>query len=166
MAFWTRIADYSEKLTVLAAIVFLSPLCATSSFPKDELVSADGVVIAIQTGKTDTRIIEPPSFADLAEIYMMRVDRWSQPRKEKYIIVEYIHHADLIGYDRFDRTHWNFEMHQAFTEETRDCLSWMARGPSFLPTAYGAKAKLSDPKALTCFLMEKPPSVVRESVPR
>jgi hypothetical protein len=141
-------------------------VCATSSAPKNEFVSAEGAVVAIQGGKTDTRLVDPASFADLAEIYVVRVDRWSQPRKEKYILVEYIHHADLIRYDEFDKTRWNFEIHQASPEETRDCLSWMAREGSFYPTAFGAKAKLPDPKGLTCFLMEKRPLVVSESVPK
>jgi hypothetical protein len=33
----------------------------------------------------------------------------------------------------------------------------MAREGAFHPTAFGAKAKLPDPKGLTCFLMEKRP---------
>jgi len=86
----------AKELLALGVTVFLWLVCATSSSPKNEFVSAEGVVVAIQGGKTDTRLVEPPSFADLAEIYMVRVDRWSQPRKEKYILVEYIHHADLI----------------------------------------------------------------------
>jgi len=154
-----------RELTALGVTVFLWLVCATSSAPKNEFVSAEGVVVAIQGGKTDTRLIEPASFADLAEIYLVRVDRWSQSRKEKYVLVEYIHHADLIRYDEFDKAHWNFEIHQASPEETRDCLSWMAREGSFHHTAFGAKIKLPDPKLLTCFLMEKRPSVVRESVP-
>jgi hypothetical protein len=155
-----------RRLTALGVTVFLWLVCATSGAPKNEFVSAEGVVVAIQGGKTDTRIIEPASFADLAEIYMVRVDHWSQPRKEKYILVEYIHHADLIRYDEFDETRWNFEIHQASPEETRDCLSWMAREGSFHPTAFGAKAKLPAPKGLTCFLTEKRPLVVSESVPK
>jgi hypothetical protein len=92
---------------------------------------------------------------------MVRADRWSQPRKEKYILIEYIHHTDLIRYDEFDKSRWNFEIHQASPEEEKDCLSWMAREGSFHPTAFGGKIKLPDPKSLTCFLMEKRPSVVR-----
>ena len=153
-----------RRLTAIGVPVFIWLVCATSAAPKNEFVSAEGVVVAIQGGKTDTRLIEPASFADLAEIYMVRVDRWSQPRKEKYILVEYIHHADLIRYDEFDKTRWNFEIHQASPEETRDCLSWMVREGSFHPTAFGAKAKLPDPKGLTCFLMEKRPLVVSERV--
>src|SRR5207302_1484704 len=174
-------------------------VCATSSVPDNEFVSAAGVVIAIQAGKTDTRLIEPASFADLGEIYMVRVDRWSQPHKERYVLVEYIHHADLIRYDEFAKTRWNFEIRQASQEETRDCLSWMAREGAFHPTdslwflleirqasqeetrdclswmaregafhptAFGAKMKLPDPKVLSCFLMDKRPSVVSESVPK
>src|SRR5256884_470938 len=137
-----------------------------SSVPDNEFVSAAGVVIAIQAGKTDTRLIEPASFADLGEIYMVRVDRWSQPHKERYVLVEYIHHADLIRYDEFAKTRWNFEIRQASQEETRDCLSWMAREGAFHPTAFGAKMKLPDPKVLSCFLMDKRPSVVSESVPK
>jgi hypothetical protein len=151
------------RLATFAVAFSLWLAYAMPSAPGDESVSAEGVVVAIQGGKTDTRLIEPASFADLAEIYMVRVDRWSQPRKEKYILVEYIHHADLIRYDEFDKTRWNFEIHQASPEDTRDCLSWMAREGSFHPTAFGAKAKLPDPKGLTCFLMKKRPSAVRES---
>jgi hypothetical protein len=102
----------------------------------------------------------------MAEIYMVRVHRWSQPRKEKYILVEYIHHTDLIRYDEFDKFRWNFELHHASPEEEKDCLSWMAREGSFHPTAFGAKTKLPDPRRLTCFLMEKRPSVASENVPK
>jgi len=147
-------------LTVLLWCAFVVP-----AIPKEEPILAEGVAVAIQRGKTDTRISDPTSFADLAEIYMVRVDHWSQPRKEKYIIVEYIHRADLISYEQFDKTLWKFDVHQASPEQSKDCLSWMARGPSFVPTAFGANVKLPDPKELPCFLMEKRPSVVRETAP-
>jgi hypothetical protein len=38
----------------------------------------------------------------------------------------------------------------------------MARGPSFLPTAFGAKDELPNPKELPCFLMTKRPVPVRQ----
>ncbi|MGB2671012.1 MAG: hypothetical protein WBH24_13455 [Candidatus Acidiferrum sp.] len=132
---------------------------------KEEMLSAEGVVVAIQRSEGDLRLVDPNSVGDLAEIYMMRVDRWSQPQKQKYIIVEYIHRADLISYEQFDKTLWKFDVHQASAEQSKDCLSWMARGPSFVPTAFGANVKLPDPKELRCFLMEKRPSIVRETAP-
>jgi hypothetical protein len=150
-----------RRLAALGVTVFLGLVCATSAARKNELVSVEGVIVAIQGGIDDTRLVQPASFADLAEIYMVRADRWSQPRKEKYILIEYIHHTDLIRYDEFDKSRWNFEIHQASPEEEKDCLSWMAREGSFHPTAFGGKIKLPDPKSLTCFLMEKRPSVVR-----
>ncbi len=146
------------------AFLFLCALALPAS-PKDELISVDGPVVAIQRGNDDTRIIDPNSIGDLAEIYMVRADHWSEPHRAKYIIIEYIHRADLIAYGEFDKTLWRFEVHQASPEEAKDCLSWMARGPSFLPTAFGANVKLPDPKELPCFLMEKRPSVVRETAP-
>jgi hypothetical protein len=85
--------------TALGVALFVWLFCAMSARPKNDLVVAEGVVVAIQGGKTDTRLIEPSSFADLAEVYMVRADRWSQPRKEAYILVEYIHHTGLIPYD-------------------------------------------------------------------
>jgi hypothetical protein len=154
------------RLTALGVTVFLWLICATSAARKNTLVSAEGVIVAIQGGITDTRLVEPGSFADLAEIYMVRVERWSQPRKEKYILIEYIHHNDLIRYDEFDKSRWNFEIRQASPEEERDCLSWMAREGSFHPTAFGAKTNLPDPKRLSCFLTEKRPSVVSDTVPK
>lgn len=144
----------SYRIPVLAILlwqVFVVPVIA-----KEEAIPAD-VVVAIQRGKSDTRIIDPPSFADHAEIYKVRLDHWSQPRKEKYIIVEYIHHTDLISYEQFDKTQWRFDVQQASPAESKGRLSWMARGPSFLPTAFGARLKLPDPKTLTCFLMTKRP---------
>ena len=120
--------------------VFVSLGCAKSSAQKDDFPSVQGVVVAVQKGETDTRLLEPESFADLAEIYIVRADRWSSPtHKEKYVLVEYVHHTGLIGYEEFDKAHWNFELHHYSAEENRDCLSWMAReGPSFRPTAFGA----------------------------
>jgi hypothetical protein len=141
----------------LALAVLLCYAFAVPAISKEELIPTEGVVVAIQRGKDDTRIIDPPSFADLAEVYMVRVDHWSQPRKEKYIIVQYIHHTDLISYEQFDKTLWRFEVRQASPEETKDCASWTARGPSFLPTAFGAIAKLPDPKTLPCFLTTRRP---------
>jgi hypothetical protein len=141
----------------LPCLIANEPPVAVTTSKVEQPISVDGAVVAIQRGKTDTRLIEPASFADLAEIYIMRVDRWSQPQKQKYIIVEYIHRADLISYEQFDRTRWTFEVHQASPEETKGCLSWMARAPSFVPTAFGASVKLPNPKELPCFLMTKRP---------
>ena len=153
-------AQYENKVTTAATrplAVLLCYVLAASTIPKDEIIPAEGVVIAIQRGKTDTRVVDPPSFADLAEIYIVRVDHWLQPRSEKYIILEYIHHANLISYEKFDKTIWKFQIHQASPQETKDCFSWMARGPTFLPTAFGANAKLPDPKTLPCFIMTMNP---------
>ena len=145
----------SNRITALTFLLWF--VLAVPVTYQEELVSVEGVVVAIQRGKDDTRIVDPNSMGDLAEIYLVRADHWSQPHKEKYIVVEYIHRADLIGYDQFDKTLWKFEVHQASPGESKNCFSWMARGPSFLSTAFGAKVKLPDPKTLTCFLMTKRP---------
>ena len=141
-----------SPLAVLLLCVFALP-----TVPKEDLISVDGPVLAIQRDKDDTRVIDPNSMGDLAEIFMVRADRWSEPRKEKYIIVEYIHRANLISYGEFDQTLWTFEVHQASSEESKDCHSWMARGPSFIPTAFGAKERLPKPETLPCFLTTKRP---------
>ena len=145
----------------LLAVFFLS--CAISSAPKDDALSVQGVVVAIQRGEKDARLIEPESFADMAEIYMVRADHWSPPvRREKYILIEYVHRTGLIGYKQFDRTHWNFELHPQSPETNQECLSWMAREAKeelmFKPTAFGAEAKLPDARTLSCFLVTKRPS--------
>ena len=146
----------SYRIPVLAFLLwhaFVMP-----AIPKEEPILAEGVAIAIQRGKTDTRISDPTSFADLAEIYMVRVDHWSQPRKEKYIVVEYIHRADLISYEQFDKTPWRFEFQQPLAKDNDDCHSWMARSKlPFIPTAFGAKGELPNPKELPCFLTTKRP---------
>ena len=97
---------------------------------------------------------------------MVRADRWSPSvRKEKYIIVEYVHHAGLIEYEQFNKTHWILELHQQSPEVNQECLSWITRGATeelkFVPTAFGAKTKLPDPKTLPCFLITERPSVAR-----
>ena len=148
----------------LLVAFFLS--CAASSAPKDDALTVQGVVVAVQRGEKDARLIEPESFADLAEIYMVRADRWSPSvRKEKYIIVEYVHHARLIEYEQFNKTHWILELHQQSPEVNQECFSWITRGTAeelkFVPTAFGAKTKLPDPKTLPCFLSTKQPSVAR-----
>ena len=145
------------RYKILALSFLLWQLCALQALPKEELISVEGPVVAIQRSKDDTRVVDPNSLADLAEIYLVRVDHWSQPHKEKYIIIEYVHRGDLIGYDQFDKTRWKFQVHQASAEESKDCLSWMARGQSFLPTAFGAEEQLPNPKGLPCFLMTKRP---------
>jgi hypothetical protein len=148
-------------------MALLFSLCvATSSAPKDDSLSVQGVVVAIQRGETDTRLIELESFADLAEIYMFRVDSWSQPsRKEHYILVEYVHHSGNIEYEQFNKIHWNFELHQQSPEANRECLSWISRGTTeelaFKPTTFGATAKIPEPKTLPCFLMTQRPTVAR-----
>ena len=152
----------NKRFQSSCAVVVLCLASAISSTSKSGSVSVQGVVVAIQRGETDGRLIEPDSFADLAEIYMVRADRWSVPRKEKYVLIEYVHHTGLIPYAEFDKTHWKFEPHQYSAEENRDCLSWMAReGLTFMPTVFGAQVKLPDPKTLSCFLMVKRPTAAR-----
>jgi hypothetical protein len=156
----------NKRLHALCLLVVFFLSCTTSSAPKDDALSVQGVVVAIQRGEKDARLIEPESFADLAEIYMVRADRWSPSvRKEKYIIVEYVHHKGLIEYEQFNKTHWILELHQQSAEVNQDCLSWITRGAAeelkFVATAFGAKTKLPDPETLPCFLITKRPSVAR-----
>src|SRR5580658_7700733 len=138
------IAFNRQRLKVIGiAVLFCG--CGLSS-AKDNALVVQGVVVAIQRSKTDSRITEPESFADMAEIYMVRADRWSAPvHKEKYILIEYVHHTGLIAYEQFDRTHWSFELHPQSPETNKECLSWMAREAkeelTFMPTAFGSKAK-------------------------
>jgi len=153
----------NKRLHAVFVILVVSLSCAPLSASKDDSLLVQGVVFAIQRGKTDSRIIEPESFADMAEIYMVRADRWSPPvRKEKYILIEYVDHKGLIEYKQFDRTRWNFELNPESSETNQECLSWMAReakeGLTFMPTAFGAKAKLPDAGTLSCFLVTKRPS--------
>jgi hypothetical protein len=150
----------ASKFLVLALVISLL-LVYVSSAQTDHLLWAKGVVVAIQGGKTDARIIVPGSLGDLAEIYMVRVDRWSTPRKENYVLFEYVHHTGLISYDQFDKRHWKFELNQYSPEQDRDCRSWMPREGAFHPTTFGASSNLPDPKTLTCFLLNKRPSAVR-----
>jgi hypothetical protein len=156
----------NKRLHALCILVVFSLSCSTFSAPEDESLSLQGVVVAVQRGVKDGRLIEPESFADLAEIYMVRADRWSPPiRKEKYILVEYVHHTGLIEYEQFNNTHWILELHQHSPKANQECLSWITRGATeelkFVPTAFGAKTKLPDPKTLSCFLITKRPSVAR-----
>jgi len=143
------------RIAALFLVFWLVFSAAATSEEKN--ISITGAVVALQRSKTESGTMELPSFADLAEIYMVRVDHWSQPRKEKYIIVEYIHHTGFISHEQFDKTLWRFDVHQASPEQSKDCFSWMARGPSFLPTAFGAKGELPNPKELPCFLTTKRP---------
>lgn len=126
---------------------------------EEKLISAEAVVVAIQKGEEDTRLIEPPSeLADLDEIYLVRVDHWSRPRKEKYIIVEYVHQRDNIDYSDFDKMLWQFHFEEPTPKANADCHSWMARSKfGFLPTAFGAKDALPNPKELPCFVTTKRP---------
>jgi hypothetical protein len=156
----------NKRLHALCLLVVFFLSCAISSAPKDDALSVQGVAVAIQRGEKDARLIEPESFADMAEIYMVRAVHWSSPvRKEKYILIEYVHHTGLIGYKQFDRTHWNFELHPQSPETNQECLSWITRGATeelkFEPTAFGAETRLPDPKTLPCFLITKRPSVAR-----
>lgn len=148
-----------SKALILAA--FLWCVSAAPAIRNEALISAKGVVVAIQRGENDARIIEPGSFGDLAEIYMVRVDRWSRPRKEKYIIVEYVHHTGLIPYDQFDKTEWKFGLEQPSPENNNDCHSWIALSNSpFLPTAFGAKKLLPNPIELPCYITKVSPAEV------
>jgi hypothetical protein len=160
------IVTLNKRFQALFMIVVFSLGCAMPSTPKNDSLFLQGVVVAIQRGKTDARLLEPESFADLAEIYMVRADHWSSPiRKEKYILVQYLHHTGLIEYAQFDNTRWIFELHHPSPETNKECLSWVAREAAekltFMPTALGAKAKLPEPQMLPCFLMTERPSVAR-----
>jgi hypothetical protein len=153
----------SKRLHAVFVILVVALSCAPLSASKDDSLLVQGVVFAIQRGKTDSRMIEPQSLADMAEIYMVRADHRSPAvRKEKYILIEYVHHTGLIGYKQFDRTHWNFGLHPESPETNQECLSWMAReameGLTFMPTAFGAKPKLPDARTLYCFLVSERPS--------
>lgn len=144
----------NRKALILAA--FLWCVSAAPAVPNDASISAKGIVVAIQRGENDARVIE--SFGDLAEIYMVRVDQWSRPRKEKYIIVEYVHHTGLIPYDRFDKAVWVFALSPKSLESDKDCHSWIAVDQSsFMPTALGARKPLPNPSELTCYLTRVPP---------
>jgi hypothetical protein len=169
---WHRmiVMDTAHNKRLRAVLVFVGVFvsCATVSASKDDSLMVQGPVVAIQRGRTDTRIIEPPSFADLAEIYMVRPERWSTSgRKEKYILVEYIHQTGLglIEYKRFENTRWNFVLHPQSSETNQECLSWVARGSkeelTFIPTTFGANLKLPDPGTLSCFLVTERPSAAR-----
>jgi hypothetical protein len=152
-----------KRLHVVFVILVVALSCAPLSASTHDSLLVQGVVVAIQRGKMDSRIIEPESFADMAEIYIVRADHWSPPvRKEKYILIEYVHHTGLIGYRQFDRTHWNFELHPQSAETSQECLSWMAREAkeelAFMPTAFGAMAQLPDARTLSCFLVTERPS--------
>jgi hypothetical protein len=147
------------RVIVIASLFFG---CGLSS-AKDSALVVQGVVVAIQRSKTDTRTKEPESFADMAEIYMVRADHWSASvHTEKYILIDYVHHAGLIAYEQFDRTHWAFELHPQSPETNKECLSWMARGAkeelTFMPTAFGSEAQPPDARTLSCFLVTERPS--------
>jgi hypothetical protein len=143
----------------LLPLTFLCSFAAIAcALAAREFASVEGPVVAIQRGEKDTRIVDPPEFADLHEIYLVRVDRWSQPHNEKYIVVEYIHQGENIAYNQFDKVNWKFALDPTSSKENDGCHSWIARSKfSFIPTAFGAKAALPNPKELPCFLVTKPP---------
>jgi hypothetical protein len=114
----------NKRLPTVFVILVVALTCAPLSPSKDDSLLVQGVVLAIQRGKTDLRILDAEPLADMAEIYMIRVDHWSPPvRKEKYILLEYVHHTGFIGCKRFNRTHSNFELHPESPETNQEGLS-------------------------------------------
>jgi hypothetical protein len=131
---------------------------ATPVLSSDEHFLADGRVVAIQKAKDEVRMLDNTD-ADLVEVWMVSVDHWSRPEKPGIILVEYTHHDSIIKDSELDKTTWKFEIRQAPPEKSGTCLSWWAAERSFVPTAFGRRGKLPDPKTLTCFLMTKRPVV-------
>jgi hypothetical protein len=130
----------------------------TIAAPRDESFLAEGKVVAIQKAKDEVRMLDNTD-ADLVEVWMIRVDRWPQHQKPGIVLVEYTHHDSIIKDSELDRTTWTFAIRQAPPEKSGTCLSWWAAERSFVPTAFGRRGKLPDPKTLTCFLMTKRPVV-------
>jgi len=139
---------------VLAFISWLA--LALSPAPKDEPLSAEGVVVATQKAKDEVRMRDNTD-ADMVEVWMVKVEHWPQSQKPGIVLVEYTHHDSVIKDSELDGTTWTFEIRQAPPEKSGTCLSWWAAERSFVPTAFGRHQKLPDPKKLACFLMTKRP---------
>jgi len=149
------------KLTAIALASSFWLAFAMPSVPKDEVLSAKGVVVATQKAKDEIRM-QDNTDADLVEVWMVKVGHWQQSQKPGIVLVEYTHHDSVIKDSELDGTTWTFEIRQAPPEKSGTCLSWWAAKRSFVPTAFGRREKLPDPKTLSCFLMTKRPVPVRQ----
>ena len=141
------------KYSILS-LLFICTIYASTGM---ERYVAEGVIVAILRVEKDTRITVPPgSLADLAEYYMVRIDRWSPLQKDKYILVEFSHQGRNIPYGQFDKFIWRIILPE-FQENDRHCFVWSAKGVVFKPTAFGINGKLPDPKNLKCFSIKNRP---------
>lgn len=134
--------------------------------PREDYFIAEGKVLGIQKGKDEIRILARTD-ADLVEVWMLEIERWSSPEKPRVILVQYTHHDNLITQDKLDTTVWKFEFSQAPPDQSGACTIWSAAERPFAETTFGAHRKLPDPKTLTCFLMTRrpDPSLPTHSVP-
>lgn len=120
---------------------------------------AQGTVVAVQKAKDEIRMMDNTD-ADMVEVWMVKLDHWPLTQKPGIVLVEYTHHDSIIKDSELDRVTWKFEIRQSPPEKSATCLSWWAAERSFVPTAFGRRGKLPDPKTLTCFLMTKRPVAV------
>lgn len=142
--------------TIAALMLAFWLLFTTIAASGDESFLAEGKVVAIQKAKDEVRMLDNTD-ADLVEVWMVRLEHWPRPQKPGIVLVEYTHHDSIIKDSELDRTTWTFEVRQAPPEKSGTCLSWWAAERSFVPTAFGRRGKLPDPKSLSCFLMTKRP---------
>lgn len=81
---------------------------AVASVPKDEPLSAEGVVVATQKAKDEVRMRDNTD-ADMVEVWMVKVEHWPQSQKPGIVLVEYTHHDSVIKDSKLDGTIWTFE---------------------------------------------------------
>jgi hypothetical protein len=152
----------------MVGLLALSCVLATSASGRSQettpqALTAEGVVVAVQLELGATRStmdVGSSSLGDFAEVWMVRVGRWSRPNAPKYILVEYAHanrHEPFVRDSELDRTVWKFSIDSVAQNQQGACVSW---GERFVPTAFGKRDNLPAPKSLQCFQMRKRPAPV------
>lgn len=133
------------------------------AIPEEEV--AEGVVIARLTSQHSLRNLDLESDGDSVEIWMVQLQNWIRPRKQDFILIEYVYRGEPIPLERFNVTIWRFVIREVPVARKNQCLSWVRPGKYFLPTAFWGKRKLPDASALPCFQMEKRPVAIGERTP-
>jgi hypothetical protein len=126
---------------------------------------AEGAVVAIQLEEGQIRQWwQPGSLGDLVEVFMVRVYQWPHKNKPRLIVIGYSHNDAVIPDKEFDSNVWRFDLREEPPSEWNACSKdWITLGHS-VKTPFGAHLRLPKPETLPCYLMEKRPIAVGQSV--
>jgi hypothetical protein len=153
-----KLSFQTRLVIILVTIASVRSITAQSAH-----FSAEGVVVATQEEDGASKLWDPNSMGDLAEVFMVRVDNWQQKSKPQLIMIGYTHRGRPMDYKQFDNAVWRFQLREPLLNQLGACSkAWVSLGHT-VKTSFGANTQLPKPESLPCFLMEERPLAIREN---